>query len=1120
MKCEKCDSENPDERNFCFKCGAELPQICNRCGFENPPVNKYCGKCGRKLTEKVEAGGIGPQNWGERKQLTVFFSDLSGYTEISKKLDPEEVKDLMSRIFEETSRVISKYDGHVYKFIGDAVMAIFGVPRIHEDDPIRAIKAAMEIHDMVERMNLQSEKKIGKHLSMHTGIDTGLIVVAETDLEGDAERVTGDTINLASRLTGLARAGEILVGEETHRLAEGYFNFNMLEPSKVKGWAEHIRVYKVLSKKEEPIAVHHGLTGLRADLIGRETELAQLTRMVHQLREGKKAIFSILGEAGTGKSRLVNEFKSTLDLEKTQWFEGHAYAHSQNIPYSLLTDLLSRIWQIEESDPPEKVKEIIESNVENLLGQTKDIAPYVGSLYALNYPGIESVDPEFWKNHLFKAVRTIFISLAQRAPTIVCLEDLHWADSSSLDIFRSELFNLEYPVLCLCVYRPSFTLLTSQEMSVTNNSPIGIRLQDLKSSEANDMMESLLKTKNVPEELRRFIQEKAEGNPFYLEEVINSLVELDALIRDNGGWRLTRPITRINIPPTINGVISARIDRLEKKTKRILQEASVIGRTFFYNILKKITKLKNNIDQSLSSLEMLDLIKKRSLHPELEYIFKHALTQDVAYNGLLKKERQEIHERIALVMEEIFQDRLPDFYETLAFHFKQGKSLLKAVDYLVKSGEKSLRRYAVEQSHQYYKEAFDLLADKFVRTDEKKILLIDLINKWALVFYHRGDFKGLSDLLNAHKDLAESVDDNVRLGMFYVWLGRTLWGRDKYRESYQYLRKALKLGEEIDNKQIICYACTWLTCTSADLGLLNEALVFGERALQISSSFELDHHLNYMSPAAIGYTYWIMGEKKKSHDVGKALLEFGQRQSDIRSIVLGHWVIGLSYFTDGDFTAAIECNKKALQASADPLYSQVPRLSLGMNYVLIGQFQEAELPLQQVLEYSNNFGFENLGTVARLFLGVVLVAKGHFSRGIEMIEDAKRTFQENQGRYRYAISEYVLGQVYLRIVERALPISMSMISKNIGFLVKNVLFASKKAEDHFNKAIEVLKEFGDKGLLGRAYLGLAMLHRAKHRTNQARECITKAIAYLEQCGAETYLRQAKEVMSSLKQNIN
>jgi class 3 adenylate cyclase/tetratricopeptide (TPR) repeat protein len=1116
MKCPKCQTENPETRKFCSECGAKLLLICPQCGFENLPKDKFCGECGHKLEKEEPIERKEPSIEGERKQVTVLFSDLSGYTAMTEKLDPEEVKEIMSRIFGEVASIVKKYDGSIEKFIGDAVVAFFGVPKTHEDDPVRAILAAKEIHSFVEAMSPQVEQRIGRPLSMHTGINTGLVVTGQVDKEGSTSGVLGDTINLASRLSDLAKAGEILVGPVTNQLTEGHFVFERLEAVQIKGKAEAVQVHRLLSTKEKPLTLHR-ILGLRADLIGRKAELAQLQEAIQKVRHGKGGIISICGDAGTGKSRLVEEFKATLDLEQVQWREGHAYAYSQNMPYFPLVDLLNRAWQIEEGDSPEKVKGKIESGVENLMsGKKQDVLPYVGSLYSLSYPEIEGVSPEFWKSRLQEAIHEILVALVRRGPTIICLEDLHWADPSSMALLRFLLSEFRYPALFLCIYRPPLSLFTSHELSGMGKLYQEIKLQDLSASDSQDMLESLLKSKSMPQELRKFIQEKVEGNPFYLEEVINSLIESGTLIRDNGSWRLSRPIGESDISPTVQGVISARLDRLEKEMKRILQEASVIGRAFLYEILNKITELKEQLDHHLHRLEQFDLIRIRSFQPELEYIFKHALTQEVVYNGLLKKERQVVHERIALVMEQLFRERLSEFYETLAFHYKRGQSLHKAADYLMKSGEKSLKRYALEESHQYYQEAFDLFKNKPDMTDDEKRVLIDLLIEWAYVFYYRGDFNSLVGLLRDHEGLAESLTDKSALGMFYAWLGFGLHCNGKSKESYEYLCKALKIGEEIEDRRLIGYTCAWLTWTCADLGLLKEALAFGQRAQDISRSFESDQYLYFKSLGGLGQVCYHSGETKKALEAGKALLEYGERHSNIRSLVMGHYITGLGYITDGDYSSAVECLESGTRFSADPFYSEFSRLALGGSYLFNNQIDKAETTLEEVLTYSEKFGAGVVGTFACVFMGVLLIVKGQMSRGLKLLEEVQQECLENQRRSLYAFSQFVLGKVYSQTAEGSRPISLSTMAKNIGFLIKSVPFASKKAEEHFNRAIEVAKEIGGKGTMGRAYLDLGLLYKMKGKTEQAKKCISEAIQIFDQCEAEEFLKQAKEALASLK----
>jgi class 3 adenylate cyclase/tetratricopeptide (TPR) repeat protein len=1116
MKCPKCQSDNREEAKFCSECGAKFILTCPECGATNRADSKFCDECGKDLRESQAPKDAQLDSEGERKYVTVLFSDLSGYTSMSEKLDPEELKEIMSRIFGEIAQVVTKYEGFIEKFIGDAVMALFGAPKAHEDDPVRAIRASREIHERIETLSPEIEKRIGQSISMHTGINTGLVVTGEMDMEKGTHGVAGDTINLASRLQNLAKKGEILVGHDTFRQAEGHYAFEALEPTEVKGKAEPVKIYKVSSARDKPITTHR-LSGLRADLIGRRAEIGQLYDAVDHLAKGRGRIFSICGDAGTGKSRLVEDFKNSLDLNEIQWLEGHAYAYSQNIPFFPLIDLLNRIFKIDEGDPPESVRNKIESGIGQLVEGNEAFAPYVGRLYSLSYPELEDVSPEFWRSRLKEAVMAILTATAKRSPTIFFLEDLHWADPSHVELMRNALLEIRQPAIVLCVYRPVFSLFTSHQLGTVSKIYQEIRLGDLSLSDAENMLESLLKTKDIPSDLWQFVQDKAEGNPFYLEELVNSLIESEILARDNGSWKITKPINESEISSTIHGLISGRLDRLETHTKRIVQEASVIGRAFLYDILRKVTELDDRIDRSLNTLERLDLIRTRSVEPDVEYMFKHPLTQEVVYNGLLKKDRQGIHEQIATVMEQLFQDRLVEFYETLAFHFKQSQSVSKAVEYLMKSGDKSVGRYAVEEAHQYYQEAFSILSSKPEKTVEEKQRLIDLIIRWALVFYHRGDFGGLDKLLSEHEDLAGSLDDKQRLGMFYAWFGFAIGcARGNPTSSYKYLTKALKLGEEIGSQQVIGYACTWLLWTCTDWGRFDEAISFGERAQEIAGSLESDHYLFYKSLAGLGQTYWYKGEGNKVLEIGKTLLDYGKRRSSIRSLVVGHIYTGTGHLTLGDPSSAIDSYKTAIDVAADPFYAHWSRIFLGTTYASIGQLGEAEEALQEIVSYCEHFGCEFIRPMAAGFLGAIKVANGHMSQGMKMMEDVLKVSVENERTAGYARLEYLMGKVYLQAVQgEGAKGGVSMLAKNIGFILKEVPFAAKKAEEHFNKAIEVSKEIGAKSVLGNAYEDLGLLHRAKGRTEQARKYTSNAIDVYQECKSLGFLKQAKETLAKI-----
>jgi class 3 adenylate cyclase/tetratricopeptide (TPR) repeat protein len=1134
VKCPECQFDNREGAKFCSECGHKFGFSCPKCSTPIRASSKFCDECGCMLESPLVTISEAPEVEnpslqsaieikvedaapvaGERKHVTVLFTDLIGYTKMSELLDPEDVKDITAQIFDEISKIVGKYDGFIEKFAGDAVMALFGAKEAHEDDPVRAIRTAIEIHNAVKSLSPNYEKKIKQPLSMHTGINTGLVVTGDIDLKKGTHGVAGDTINVASRLSALGKTDEIIVGPSTFRQTEGYFEFQLLEPVAIKGKSASIQIFKFLKAKDRPAKIHR-LHGMRADLIGRRVEICKLMDAAQILTKEKKGIvISISGAAGTGKSRLIEEFRSNLDHEQIQWMEGHAYPYSQNIPYHPLIDLLNKTLKIREGDPPSIVKEKVEIGVSSLIGEEINLLPYIGSLFSIGYPEIDEVSPEFWKTQLQKAVQKALATLSQRAPLIICLEDLHWADPSFLELIRLILTDLKLPIFFLCTYRPNISLFTSHQISNIVVPYHNIRLQDLSPTESQVMVESLLRTESIPTTLQQFVQDKIEGNPFYIEEVINSLIELGTLINDNGNWKVLRPITEADISSTIHGVISGRLDRLENDSKRILQEASVIGRSFLYEILIRITDMDSQVDKCLSGLERLDLIKTSAMQPDLEYIFKHALTQEVVYSGVLKKERQRIHERIGFVIEQLFHDKLAEFYETLAFHFKNAQNIDKAVNYLAKSGKKCIRRYAVNEADQFYKQAYEIILKSEIKSQHEKSLLVDTIIEWAFVLYYMGNFRKLHFLLKTHLKLAESINDKSRLGMFYAWYGFTMCNRNLMGQSYKWLKKALEIGEKINDQMIIGYACTWLSWVCSPFGRPNDAITFGERAQAISKKIKDSQYLYFKSLGGLGMTYYMKGNIKKTIEFGEMLNKFGKKKLNIRSQCMGLSIIGDGFELDGNLPEAIKYRENSVKIAADPYYAEFMRAFLGMTYVLDGQIDKAENVFKQGLDFSEKFGVEVIGALSEIFMGLILIAKGRMLNGLNAIKKSQQSCRENQNNFFYYISEYVLGKIYSEIAQPAGSMQISTMLKNLGFLVKNVPLASKKAEYHFNKAIETAKEIGANGYLGLTYLDLGLLHIFKKRRSQAKECLVKAIELFEQNEAEVYLIKAREALASL-----
>jgi len=351
--------------------------------------------------------------------------------------------------------------------------------------------------------------------------------------------------------------------------------------------------------------------------------------------------------------------------------------------------------------------------------------------------------------------------------------------------------------------------------------------------------------------------------------------------------------------------------------------------------------------------------------------------------------------------------------------------------------------------------------------------------------------------------------------MFYAWLGISFWGVGKLKDAYPYLRKALSLGEETGNLRLLCYSCVWLAWTCAELGKADEGIAFAERGYEITKSFGSDHYLNYKSVGSIGIISSNTGDIEKAFEIGKITLEYGRVHSQSRSLVVGHNCMGLGHLSSGDIPSAIECFQRALNAAVDPFYSMWAKLLLAGTKVQKGEIDEADEPLQECVAFCDDLGCTILEPTAHIFYGIVLVAKGNMSQGLRMIENASQSCLENERKPLYALAESVLGKLYFQMTEGAGSVSLSTMVKNIGFIVKNIPFASKKAEEHFSRSIATAREIGAKGTMGGAYLDLGLLHKTKKRTTQAHECISEAITIFEEIGAEVYLKQAKEALASL-----
>jgi class 3 adenylate cyclase/tetratricopeptide (TPR) repeat protein len=722
---------------------------CQKCRFENPEDAKFCMECGSRMKgQHTSTDPILPAaSDGERRQATVLFSDLSGYTAMTAAMDPEEVKNLMSEIFEGAGAVVEKYEVTVERFFGDEIMVLFGVPEAHEDDPARAIHAAIEIHSLTK---ILEEKNLGA-LQMHSGINTGLVITGDKYIGKGRHGLTGDTINLAKRLTGLAKPGEILVGSDTYLKAERYFHFQVLEPLTVKGKAEPLSGYKVLDARTTPQTMKQPLSRqISSNMVGRDSELRQLEQFVKDAISGWGGIVTVTGEAGIGKSRLVAEFTARDVLKKTMLLEGRAVSIGRNLPYHPIIHLLKNWMSIVEDDSEASALGKLESVVKNISGkEAEEIIPFVATLMGMKHIGrysgrIENIEGEALEKLIFKNIRMLFIHASEHQPLVIVLDDMHWADNSSIELLEV-LFRLSrsHPILIVTVFRGGYTETGERILTNLKGNPdllsADIRLEALDPAMSKTLIHNILKIEGLPYDVKDRIVDRAGGNPFFIEEIVRSFIDEGAIASKNDRFVVTDKINTVTIPHTINDVLAARMDRLEPDTQELVKIASVIGRNFFHRILTRVVRKAEGIDSRLSYLKEIQLIREQKRFHELEYLFKHALAQEVAYDRILHQQRKQLHLAVAQAIETVFIERLHEFYGVLSIHYTRAEEAIKAEHYLVKAGEAAMRSSASAEALNYYQKGLQVyLSHGRSEVDHEKIAMFE--QNIATAFFNKANW--------------------------------------------------------------------------------------------------------------------------------------------------------------------------------------------------------------------------------------------------------------------------------------------------------------------------------------------------------------------------------------------
>ncbi len=751
MKCPRCRFENPAGAKFCNECGhsiillSQQPSAALSYDEKLKKIQRYLpsGLTEKILTQKDKIEG-------ERRQVTVMFCDMEGFAMMVQKLGSEQSYSLMDQVYEILIHKVHEFEGTVNEMTGDGIMALFGAPIALEEAPQRALSSALSIHSEIARFN-DRHPKIGP-IRMRIGIHTGPVVVGTlgNDLRVEFKAV-GDTVNLASRMEQLAEPCTTYVTEDTFRLTRGLFHFEPKGKKSVKGRQKTIPVYKVLPSKEDVYRPRLGSERrIYSKLVGRNQELNKLELQVMKVINGEGSVVNIVGEAGIGKSRLVAELKKCDALKRVALLEGRAISIGKNLSFHPIIDLLKQWAQIREDDGEATALGKLETAVRNICSEkTGEVLPFVATLMGMKLSGryaerVKGIEGDALKKLIHRSMREFLTSATQVSPVVFVIEDLHWADMSSIELMES-LFRLSetHPILFINLFRLGFKE-TGDRIAKTIKERLSvycviIALEPLDEKASEQLISNILNLHELQHTLIRQILRRAGGNPFFIEEVLRSLIDERAVILKNGTFEITEKIHTITIPHTINDVLMARIDRLEEHARNLVKIASVIGRNFFYRILADVAGSVDDIDGNLSYLKEIQIVQERRRMQEVEYSFKHALAQETVYDSILPLKRIELHLKVAASIETVFSERLHEFYGMLAYHYSKAEDLEKTEKYLIQAGEEALKSSASNEALHYYQKALNLYLNKYgTSADIEKVATLE--KNIALALYNRGQY--------------------------------------------------------------------------------------------------------------------------------------------------------------------------------------------------------------------------------------------------------------------------------------------------------------------------------------------------------------------------------------------
>jgi class 3 adenylate cyclase/predicted ATPase len=1118
MRCPGCSTENPDGAKFCIACGAALKSRCLKCGAESLPEAKFCAQCGASLqttgapvaaatalASTLADSGFATSEVpeGERKTVTALFADIKGSMELMEELDPEEARAIVDPALKLMMDAAHRYDGYIVQSTGDGIFAIFGAPVVHEDHPQRAVHAALRMQGDLKRYADQLRERGQPPLSVRVGINGGEVVVRSIRI-GDAHTEytpIGHSMSMASRLQTLAAPGSVVIGESVQKFVEGYFQLKALGASKIKGVSEPVKIYEVTGlgplRTRLQRSAGRGLT----KFVGRQREMKTLKHAAEQAQGGHGQIVAAMAEPGVGKSRLFFEFKAT---SQSGWMvlETFSVSHGKASPYLPVIDLLRNYFDISASDDERKRREKVTGRALALDRNLEDALPYLFSLLGIveGEDSLAQMDGQIKKRRTLEAIKRILLRESLNQPLMVIFEDLHWIDEQTQGLLNLIADSIGTAKLLLLVnYRPEYSHEWSSKTYYTQ-----LRLDPLGRESAQEMLSALLGDGKDLIPLKRLIIERTEGTPFFMEEIVQSLFE-DGVLRRNGTVKLAKSMNAVKVPATVQAVLAARIDRLSVEEKELLQTLAVLGREFRLELVHLVTlKPSDESERMLARLQAGEFIYEQLATGDVEYVFKHALTQEVAYNALLIERRKLLHERAGLALESIFAEQMEDHLDELAHHYSRSDNVSKAVEYLGRAGQQAMQRSAYADAISSFNTAIDLslrLPVSPERTQRELFLRLAVgpalssVKGWAAPEAERTYTRA--------RELCERLGDPPEIfpALVGLWIVHLL--RGEIGTARELAERLLRRAQSADDPVLLQYAQLALGETSFFKG----DLLHAREHLEVAISLHYDREryqaftFRYLGIDAVplcllyaAWTLWNLGYPDQALMRGKEALAFAHGLSHPFSLAFTEGWFGVLHQYRREAYAAQETAEDAIALAAERGFTDLLSRATSIRGWAIseqGRHEEGIAQIREGLAAYRATGSEILRPYFLTLLAEACMATGRLDDGLDALTEALAAADEHGNRHHDSEIHRLKGEVLLR-------------QNN-----------AQEAQKSFEHAIEVARSQSAKSFELRATMSLARLLASQGHRDEARAMLAEIYNWFTEGFDTADLKEANTLLDEL-----